>query len=48
MWENISLETLYEKCLELLLTFGPKFILALIVLFVGWWIVGKVSFVFLV
>ncbi|WP_020197754.1 mechanosensitive ion channel family protein [Vibrio owensii] len=47
MWKNISLETLYEKCLELLLTFGP-FILALIVLFVGWWIIGKVSFVFLV
>ncbi len=43
MWENISLEALYEKCLEMLLTFGPKFILALIVLFVGWWIVGKVS-----
>ncbi|MCR9907598.1 mechanosensitive ion channel [Vibrio campbellii] len=43
MLENISLEALYEKCLDLLLIFGPKFVLALIVLFVGWWVVGKVS-----
>lgn len=36
MWENISLETLYKKCTGLLLMFESKFILALIVLFVGW------------
>lgn len=43
MWDKISLESLYEKSLELLLTFGPKLILALLVLITGWWLVGKVS-----
>ncbi|HDM8220917.1 TPA: mechanosensitive ion channel family protein [Vibrio campbellii] len=43
MLENISIESLYEKALELILTFGPKLVLAILVLVVGWWLVGKIT-----
>ncbi|BDU39186.1 putative Small-conductance mechanosensitive channel [Vibrio nigripulchritudo MADA3029] len=43
MMENISLEQIYEKGLELVLTFGPKLVLAFLVLVIGWWLIGKVT-----
>ena len=36
--DEISIENIYNQAIELLLLYGPKFILAIVVLIVGWWL----------
>lgn len=38
---NINVETLWDKIVTLALTYGPKLILAIIVLIVGFWVIKK-------
>ncbi|NMM41866.1 mechanosensitive ion channel family protein [Pseudoalteromonas arctica] len=41
--ESISVESLYTKAIEMLMTYGPKFLLAIFVLIIGWWFIGRVA-----
>jgi small conductance mechanosensitive channel len=41
--DEISIENIYNQAIELLLLYGPKFILAIVVLIVGWWLIGRIS-----
>ena len=41
--ENIDLPVLYEKAISYATTYGVKFVLALLVLLIGLWIIGKIT-----
>ena len=43
---DISLENIYNTAIEMLMLYGPKFVLAILVLLVGWWAIGRVAGVF--
>ncbi|WP_105213052.1 MULTISPECIES: mechanosensitive ion channel family protein [unclassified Pseudoalteromonas] len=40
---DISLENIYNTAIEMLMQYGPKFVLAIVVLIVGWWLIGRVA-----
>lgn len=41
--EDISLETIYSQAIEMVMLYGPKFLLAIFVLIIGWWFIGRIS-----
>lgn len=41
--DDISVETIYTKAIEMLMLYGPKFLLAIFVLVVGWWFIGRIA-----
>lgn len=41
--EEISIETIYAQAIEILMLYGPKFLLAIIVFVIGWWFIGRIS-----
>ncbi|MFY8326220.1 mechanosensitive ion channel family protein [Pseudoalteromonas sp. ZZD1] len=41
--ENISIEAIYTQAVEMLMLYGPKFLLAILVLLIGWWFIGRIS-----
>ncbi|UJX26635.1 mechanosensitive ion channel [Pseudoalteromonas sp. CF6-2] len=41
--DNISIEKVYNQAIELLMLYGPKFILAILVLVIGWWLIGRIA-----
>lgn len=44
--DNISLEAIYTKAIEVLMLYGPKFLLAIFVLLIGWWLIGRLAKMF--
>ncbi len=44
--DNISLEAIYTKAIEVLMLYGPKFLLAIFVLLIGWWLIGRLADMF--
>lgn len=41
--EEISIETIYAQAIEILMLYGPKFLLAIIVFVIGWCFIGRIS-----
>lgn len=41
--EEISVESIYTQAIEMLMLYGPKFLLAIFVFIVGWWFIGRIS-----
>ncbi|WP_394193092.1 mechanosensitive ion channel family protein [Pseudoalteromonas atlantica] len=41
--EDISIERIYNQAIEMIMLYGPKFLLAIFVLIIGWWFIGRVS-----
>ncbi|MDP2636478.1 MAG: mechanosensitive ion channel family protein [Pseudoalteromonas sp.] len=41
--EDISIERIYTQAIEMIMLYGPKFLLAIFVLIIGWWFIGRVS-----
>ena len=41
--DEISIEKIYNQAIELLMLYGPKFILAILVLIIGWWLIGRIA-----
>ena len=41
--EDISIEAIYTKAIEMVMLYGPKFLLAIFVLIVGWWFIGRIA-----
>lgn len=41
--EDISIETIYTKAIEMVMLYGPKFLLAIFVLIIGWWFIGRIA-----
>ena len=41
--EDISIERVYNQAIEMIMLYGPKFLLAIFVLIIGWWFIGRVS-----
>ncbi|MDN3378060.1 MULTISPECIES: mechanosensitive ion channel domain-containing protein [unclassified Pseudoalteromonas] len=41
--DEISIEVIYTQAIEMLMLYGPKFLLAIFVLIIGWWFIGRIS-----
>lgn len=43
LMDEISIEAIYTQAIEMLMLYGPKFLLAIFVLIIGWWFIGRIA-----